>query len=100
MSACGTVFKMMKGSGIEEALEEAFGPNAVTHMTSGKATARALRGLFLIDAALSTKLFTTLLPTGEFTTMTDIHECVSNEGNAQEETLSENVDEPMDTDHR
>ena len=100
MSACGSVFKMMKGSGIEEALEEAYGPNAVAQMTSGKAIARALRGLFLIDAALSTKLVTTLLPTGEVTTVSDIHESVSNEGNAQEETLSENVDEPMDTDHR
>ena len=32
--------------------------------------------------------------------MTDIHESVSNEGNAQKETLSENVDEPMDNDHQ
>ena len=74
MSACGSVFKMMKRSGIEEALEEAYGPNVVTQMRSGKAIARALRGLFLIDAALSTKLVTTLLPTGEVATMTDYHE--------------------------
>ena len=100
MSACGSVFKMMKEYGREEALEEAHGPNAVTQTTSGKAIARTLRGLFLVDAALSTKLVTTFLPTGEVTTMTAIHESVSNEGNAQEETLSENVDEPMDTDHR
>ena len=68
MSACGSVFKMMKGSGIEEALEEAYGPNAVTQMTSGKAIAIALRGLFLVDAALSTKLVTALQPTGEVNT--------------------------------
>ena len=73
---------------MEEALEETYGPNYVTQMTSGKAIARALCGLFLIDAALSTNLVTTLLPTGEVTTMTDIHESVSNEGNDQDETLS------------
>ena len=56
MSACGSVFKIMKGSGIEKSLEEAYGPNAVTQMMSGKAIERALRVLFLIDAALSTKL--------------------------------------------
>ena len=69
-------------------MEETYGPNGVTQMTSVKAIARALRGLFLIDAALSTNLVTTLLPTGEVTTMTDIHEYVSNERNGQEETLS------------
>lgn len=62
MSACGSVFHMMKGSGIEEALEEVYGPNAVTHMMSGKAIARALRGLYLIEMALTTKLLSTILP--------------------------------------
>ena len=69
-------------------------------MTSGKAIARALRGLFLIYSALSTELVTALLPTGEDSTLTDIHESVSTEGNTQVETLSENVDEAMDTDQR
>ena len=80
MSACRSVFKMMKGSGIVEAFKEAYEQYAVTQMTSGKAIARAIRGLFLIDAAPPTKLVTTLLPTGGLSTMTDIHESVSNEG--------------------
>ena len=81
-------------------LPEAYELNAATQMTSGKAIARALRGLFLIDAALSTELVTALLPTGEVSTLTDIQESVSNEGNTQVETLSGNVDEAMDTDQR
>ena len=56
-----------------------------------------LRGLFLIDSALSTELVTALLPTGDDSTLTDIHESVSivvsNEGNTQ-------LDEAMDTDQR
>ena len=60
-------------------------------MTSGKAIVRALCGLFVIAA---------LLPSGEFSTLSDIQEYVSNEGNTQVETLSENVNEAMDTDQR
>ncbi len=69
-------------------------------MTSGKAIVRALRGLFVIAAALSTELVTTLLPTGEDSTLIYIHESVSNEGNIQVENPSENVNEAMDTDQR
>ena len=69
-------------------------------MTSGKAIVRALHGLFVIAAALSTGLVTALLPTGVVSTLTDIQEYVSNEGNTQVETLSENVNEAMDTDQR
>ncbi len=46
----------MKGSGLEEALERAYGSNAVTHMMSGKAVSRALCGHFLVEAALVNKL--------------------------------------------
>ena len=80
---------MMKGSGIEEALEQVYGPNAVTHILSGKATTRALHGLFLIKAALSTKILSDLLPhDGERNTITDttINETRSEE--LQEATMS------------
>ena len=62
MSFLGSIGSMMKGSGLEEALERAYGPNAVTHMMSGKAISRALRGHFLVEAALVNKLITALLP--------------------------------------
>ena len=55
-------------------LPEAYEPNVATQMTSGKAIARALRGLFLIYSALSTKLVTALLPIGEVSILTDIGE--------------------------
>ena len=47
---------MMKGSGLEEVLENIYGPNAVKHIISGKAYARALRAYFLVEGALVNKL--------------------------------------------
>jgi len=43
----------MENSGLSEALEVVYGSNAVTHMLSGKAVARARGGNFLVDAALN-----------------------------------------------
>ena len=56
---------MMKRSGLEEALETVYGANAVSHMISGKAVSRALRGHFLVEAALVNKLMSTVLPQEE-----------------------------------
>lgn len=61
MSFVGSIGSVMKGSGLEEALETIYGPNSVTHMMSGKAISRALRGHFLVEAALINKLISTLL---------------------------------------
>jgi len=52
MSFLGSIGTLMSGSGLEEALECSYGPNAVTHMLIGKAFARAVRGHFLTEAAL------------------------------------------------
>ena len=46
----------MDGSGIDKALSQIYGPNAVLHILSGKAIARALWALYLLDSCLSTKL--------------------------------------------
>ena len=62
MSFMGSIGKMMKGSGLEEALETTYGPNAVAHMMTGKAYSRALRGHFLVEAALVNKLMLTVSP--------------------------------------
>ena len=62
MSFIGSIGSVMKGSELEEALETAYGPNAVTHMISGKAISRALRCHFLVEAALVNKLMSALLP--------------------------------------
>ena len=50
MSFIGSIGSVMKGSGLEEALETAYGHNSVTHMISGKAISRALKGHFLVEA--------------------------------------------------
>jgi len=61
MSFLGSIGSMMKGSGLEDALENAYAPKAVTHMISGRAVSRALRGHFLIQAALMNKLMLQVL---------------------------------------
>jgi hypothetical protein len=62
MSFMGSIGSMMKGSGLEEALETVYGPNAVIHMMSGKAFSRALRGHLLVESALVNKLMISVLP--------------------------------------
>ena len=44
----------MAASGLQELLELIYAPNAVVHMLSGKAVARAVRGHLIVDAALNT----------------------------------------------
>ena len=53
MSYLGCIGCLMENSGLSEALEVVYGSNAVKHMLSGKAVARARRDHFLVDAALN-----------------------------------------------
>ncbi len=76
-----SIGSMMKGSGLEEALERAYGPNAVTQMMSGKAISRALCRHFLIEAALVNKL----IDAGD---MTDAMEMPSYLKGIQEKSIS------------
>ena len=46
MSFFGGIGGLMKGIGLEEALEVVFAENAVSHMITGKAISRAVRGYF------------------------------------------------------
>lgn len=52
MSFLGSIGTLMKGSGLNECLQTIYGENAVTHIESGKAISRALRGHFLVQSAL------------------------------------------------
>lgn len=63
MSACGSVFNVMKGSGLEEAIGQVYGSTTVNHIITGKAISRALRAHFLVERALMTKLVSYVLPT-------------------------------------
>ena len=59
MSFLGCIGKLMSGSGLEQVLEVAFARNSVTHMLSGKAVSRAVRGHFLVDSVLNSLLVST-----------------------------------------
>ena len=54
----------MKGSGVEESLGQVYGPNTVIHMMLGKAISRAILGLYLLYAALLSKLLEFIEPEG------------------------------------
>lgn len=53
MSFLGTMGHIMKDSGLRTLLELVYGPNTVNHILAGKAYERAVRGHFLVDAALN-----------------------------------------------
>ena len=52
MSFLGNIGTLMKGSGFSKSMQVVYGKNAVQHIVSGKAIARALRGNFLLQSAL------------------------------------------------
>ena len=56
MSFLGSIGHLMAGSGLEEVLELVYAKNAVTHMLTGKAYSRAVRGHLLADSALNALL--------------------------------------------
>ena len=60
MSFMGSIGTVMAGSGLSEALESCYGCNTVTHMMTGKAYARAIRGHILMESALYSILLTDL----------------------------------------
>jgi len=62
MSFLGSNGTVMSGSGFSDALEIRYGPNAVTHMMSGKSFSRALRGYLLVDAAVTARLMSLVIP--------------------------------------
>jgi hypothetical protein len=53
MSFLGCIGYLMAGSGLQEVLELIYASNAVVHMLSGKAFARAVRAHLIVDAALN-----------------------------------------------
>ena len=54
MSFLGCIGSLMAGSGLKELLEMIYAPNAVEHIFTGKAIARAVRAHLLVDATLNT----------------------------------------------
>lgn len=96
MSFMGSIGTMMKGSGLEEALETTYGPNAVAHMMTGKAYSRALRGHFLVEAALVNKLILAVLPQTD-AIAEEMEECeATSDADIQAETQVNEDEENMD----
>ena len=60
MSFLGCIGNLMAGSGLKELLKMIYAPNAVEHILTGKAIARAVRAL-LVDAALNTLMLSKAL---------------------------------------
>ena len=56
MSFLGSIGYLMSGSGLQEVFEVVYAGNTVSHMLTGKAISRAVRGHMLVDAALNTIL--------------------------------------------
>jgi len=66
MNFLGCIRDLMDPSGLQEVLELIYAPNAVIHMLSGKAIARAVCTHFIVDAApnalMLRKVFNVPLP--------------------------------------
>ena len=52
MSFLGSISRLMSGMDLKELLEIINAPNAVTHMLSGKAVSRSVRGFMLVNIVL------------------------------------------------
>jgi hypothetical protein len=112
MSYMGSLGFIMRGSGLSEALQQIYGPNAVDHLLSGKAVSRAVRAHLLTESALTTKLLKNLVPqdyvsctyeTAEQDVSPDIQQCreeeftdgVAGEDENMYENKSGSVTEPQ-----
>ena len=61
MSILGSAGRVMKGSGLEDALEEIYGKSTVTYLISGKTVSGPIRGHFLFKSALPSQLMEQLI---------------------------------------
>ena len=63
MSFLGSIGMLMNGSGLDDILELIYAPNVISHIQSGKAYSRAIRGHMLISAALLKIIFEDIVQT-------------------------------------
>jgi hypothetical protein len=71
LSFLGSIGFFMRGSGLEEVLGVIYGPNVIEHVLSGKDYQRAIRGHFLVHAAL-TKLLVDVITKDDPVTTSEI----------------------------
>nr|XP_054767556.1 uncharacterized protein LOC129274841 [Lytechinus pictus] len=96
-SFLGSIGHLMTGSGLRELLEVVYASNTVGHMMSGKAISRAVRGHFLVAAALNTMivsyLYNVQLPTNEEEKLSEERLSTNEEEKLSEVQLSINEEE-------
>ena len=90
MSFLGAIGHLMAGSGLQEVVELVYAPNAVSHMLTGKAYARAVRAHLLVDAALNA-----IVAAEAFQTPQILFQCDTDEANSERRHFepSLNIDE-------
>jgi len=93
MSFLGSIGSIMDGSGLSDAMQCCYGPNAVTHIISGKAVERAVRAHFLTESALFALLLEDQfdLSLGQNTVVPEREIRLSAEDMGEVETLYQNV---------
>lgn len=96
MSFLGSIGHLMGGSGLHELLEIIYAGNTVGHILSGKAVARALRGHFLIDAALNALVAARVFKVDMSHERTEREIAESSETSSAEPVPSQNVSEIPD----
>ena len=76
----------MKGSGLAELFETVFGERTVRQMFAGKTVLRVLRGHFLFEAVLMTKLLRHLFPT-DYSYFQEVNKLLTREEQENEDDL-------------
>ena len=89
MSFLGSIGAIMKGSGLEDLLSEVYAENSVTHMVSGKAVARAIRGHLLVQSSLMSLLLDMITDTDNDVGELDKFYERALDGNLDQESLHE-----------
>ena len=87
MSFAGSIDSLMIGSGLAESLETCYSKNTVKHMLTGKVTARAIRGHFLVEVVLEETLIRPFLMINKNSSNTE----VEGDDKAQNDRNNQNV---------
>ena len=89
MSFAGSIGTLMNGSGLDAVLKTSYGPNSVKQMLSGKSIAMFLRGNFLTESALMSKLMSLFFDASHLTIGKSMVECNESALNDSDETINE-----------
>ena len=105
MSYVGCIGKLMSQSGLSTALETVYGKVAVTHILTGKAIAKALRGFFMLESVLISRLLSQFFPEiskdfseNKIDIMSDMDDDSSSYGTESDYDINEDNDDGVTSD--